>query len=308
MRSARPQERNRLTLRDVRLNIPCRSKRKRARRRLPFFMSTRNLPSLAHALSVAPDYDAALVALGEGLADVDRTAHLGLLRYDARRQMRREGLTPKGGRVVKSPVETTFDRLPAPIRTQVAAGGQFVDLGDRSAEYARMFSFPAFPDGGILSLRGVHVDGCLAAVVALYEQKKMFGTRSIERFAPFVALFELGYARLAEREARDEAVRTLEDVTQRVHGEHVRRVGGLEHELIRGKDEARAPTSDEVSARIVALERDIAKANEQARKAKRHSDEIEGHVTAAVSQLEQAHVELHRGSEALPQATRTRIL
>src|SRR4029434_5421496 len=97
------------------------------------------------------------------------------------------------------------------------AGGQFVDLGDRSVEYARMFSFPSFPDGGILSLRGVHVDGYLASIVALYEQKKMFGTRSVERFAPFVALFELGYARLAEREAREEAVRTLGHVTQRGH-------------------------------------------------------------------------------------------
>ena len=216
-----------MTLRDVRLNI-----------RPPFeaitrpptashFMSSRNLPSLAHALSVAPDYDAALVALGEGLADVDRTALLGLLRYDARREMLRDRLTPNGGRVTRTPVETTFDHLPATIRMQVAAGGQFIDLGDRSAEYARMFSFPAFPDGGILSLRGVHVDGCLAAVVALYEQKKMFGTRSVERFAPFVALFELGYARLSEREARNEAVRTLEDVTQRVHGEYVRRLAEL---------------------------------------------------------------------------------
>ena len=274
----------------------------------PHFMSSRNLPSLAHALSVAPDYDAALVALGEGLADVDRTALLGLLRYDARREMLRERLTPHGGRVSRTPVETTFDHLPATIRMPVAAGGQFVELGDRSAEYARMFGFPQFADGGILSLRGIHVDGCLAAVVALYEQKKMFGTRSVERFAPFVALFELGYARLSEREARDEAVRTLEDVTQRVHGEYMRRLAELEHELIRARDEARAPTSDEISARIVALEKDVAKANEQARKAKRHSDEIEGHVTAAVGQLEQAHVELHRRSESLRQRTRTLYL
>ena len=271
-------------------------------------MSSRNLPSLAHALSVAPDYDAALVALGEGLADVDRTAHLGVLRYDARREMLRERLTPHGGRVSRTPVDTTFDHLPATIRMQVSAGGQFVDLADRSAEYARMLGFPAFPDGGILSLRGIHVDGSLAAVVALYEQKKMFGTRSVERFAPFVALFELGYARLSEREARNEAVSTLEDVTQRVHGEYVRRLAELEHELIRAKDEARAPTSDEVSARIVALEKEVAKANEQARKAKRHSDEIEDHVTAAVGQLEQAHVELHRRSESLRQRTRTLYL
>ena len=226
------------------------------------FMSSRNLPSLAHALSVAPDYDAALVALGEGLADVDRTAHLGLLRYDARREMLRDRLTPNGGRVTKTPVETTFDHLPATIRMQVAAGGQFVDLGDHSAEYAPLFGFPALPDGGILSLRGVHVDGCLAAVVALYEQKKMFGTRSVERFAPFVALFELGYARLSEREARDEAVRTLEDVTQRVHGEYVRASPSSSTSSFARSDEARAPTTDEVSARIVALEREVAKANE----------------------------------------------
>src|SRR5829696_4430920 len=77
----------------------------------PHLMSSRNLPSLAHALSVAPDFDAALVALGEGLADVDRTAHLGLLRYDARREMLRERLTPHGGRVSRSPVETTIDHL-----------------------------------------------------------------------------------------------------------------------------------------------------------------------------------------------------
>ena len=297
-----------MTLRDVRLNIRVADRSEFAPADGSPFMSSRNLPSLAHALSVAPDYDAALVALGEGLADVDRTAHLGLLRYDARREMLRERLTPNGGRVVKTPVETTFDHLPATIRTQVAAGGQFVDLGDRSPDYARMFGFPVFTDGGILSLRGVLVDGCLAAVVALYEQKKMFGTRSIERFAPFVALFELGYTRLAEREAREEAVRTLEDVTQRVHGEYVRRLAELEHELIRAKDEARAPTTEEVSARIVSLERELAKANEQARKAKRHSDEIEGHVTAAVSQLEQAHVELHRRSESLRQRTRTLYL
>jgi hypothetical protein len=222
--------------------------------------------------------------------------------------MLRERLTPHGGRVQRTPVETTFDHLPANIRMQVAAGGQFVDLADKSPEYARMFGFPSFPDGGILSLRGVQVDGALAAVVALYEQKKMFGTRAVERFAPFVALFELGYARLSEREARDEAVRTLEDVTQRVHSEYVRRLGELENELVRARDEARAPTTDEISARIVALEKDVARANEQARKAKRHSDEIEGHVTAAVSQLEQAHVELHRRSESLRQRTRTLYL
>jgi hypothetical protein len=271
-------------------------------------MSSRNLPSLAHALSVAPDFDAALVALGEGLADVDRTALLGLLRYDARKEMLRERLTPHGGRVARTPVETTFDHLPVSTRMQVSAGGQFVDLGERSAEYARLFGFAPFADGGILSLRGVRVDGLLAAVVALYEQKKMFGTRAAERFAPFVALFELGFARLAEREARDEAVRTLEDITQRVHAEYLKRLSELEEELVRARGAARAPASEEASARIVALEREAAAAQELARKSKRRADEAESHVTAAVGQLEQAHIELHRRSESLRQKTRTLYL
>ena len=50
-------------------------------------MAPRTLQSLAHALSSAPDLDAALVALGEGLAEVDRTAYVALLRYDGRREM-----------------------------------------------------------------------------------------------------------------------------------------------------------------------------------------------------------------------------
>jgi hypothetical protein len=54
----------------------------------------------------------------------------------------------------------------------------------------------------------------------------------------------------------------------------------------------------------VALERDVAKANEQARNPSAIRRD-EGHVTAAVSQLEQAHVELHRRSESLRQRTRT---
>ena len=48
-----------------------------------------------------------------------------------------------------------------------------------------------------LALRGLRIDGHLTAVVALYEGKKIFGARTIERFAPFVSLFELAFARFA---------------------------------------------------------------------------------------------------------------
>jgi len=269
-------------------------------------MAPRTLASLAHALSVAPDLNAALVALGEGLAEIDRAAHLALFRYDGRREMLAERLTPSGGHVQRTPVETTFDHLPVTVQAPVSAGLQFVDVGDQSQQYARLLGLPMLADAGLLSLRGIRFDGHLAAVIALYEPRKMFGTRASERFAPTVALFDLGFARFAEREAREEAVHTLEDVTQRVHGEYVRKLGVLEQQLVQARGEATRGGAD--PARVVELEKDAARAQEEARRASRRAAAVEQQVTAAVSQLEQAHIELHRRSENLRQKTRTLYL
>ncbi len=270
-------------------------------------MSIKSLPSLAHALSVAPDLDAALVALGEALVESDRSAVIALFRYDGRRDMLRERLTPTGDRVQRATVDTTTDHLPPAARAMVANGGQFVDLGDRSVEYARLLGLTPFADGGILSLRGLTTDGDLSAMLALYEQRRMFGTRTSERMAPPVALFELAYGRFGEREARDEAVRTLEDVTQRVHGEYLRKLAALETELGHARGAAsQASTAD--PERLVQLERDVAAAQEEGRRAARKSASLEQQLTAAVGQLEQAHIELHRRNESLRQKTRTLYL
>ena len=250
------------------------------------------------------------MALGEGLAEVDRSASVALLRYDGRREMLVDRLTPAGGRVNCTPVETTFDHLPGPIRQAVSNGGQFVDLAEQSSEYARLFGLVPMPDGQ-LALRGVLFDGHLAAIVALYEPKKIFGTRAAERFAPAIALFELGFIRFAERDARDEAVRTLEDVTQRVHGEYVKKLAVLERQLVAARGEARAGRATPGApdpAQIVALEREAARASEDARRAMRRADAVEQQVTAAVGQLQHSHVELHRRSEMLRQKTRTLYL
>ncbi|MFN8667347.1 MAG: hypothetical protein U0164_09165 [Gemmatimonadaceae bacterium] len=110
-------------------------------------MSIKSLPSLAHALSVAPDLDAALVALGEALTEADRSALVSVFRYDGRREMLRERLTPAQERVVRATVDTTIDHLPPAARAMVANGGQFVDLGDRSVEYARLLGLTPFADG-----------------------------------------------------------------------------------------------------------------------------------------------------------------
>lgn len=273
-------------------------------------MPPRTLGSLAHALAAAPTLDAALVALGEGLADIDRAAHLALLRYDGRREMLVDRLTPTGGTVRRTPVETTFDHLPTPIRAAVSGGGQFVDFGDRSPEYARLFGMTPFADGGLLALRGLKFDGHLAAIVAVYEPRKIFGTRASERFAPAVALFELGLARFLEHDARDEAVRTLEDVTQRVHGEYVKKLAALEAQLVSARRVAETPATGVAAdpAQMVAMERAAARAAEDTRRAQHRADAVEQQVAAAVGRLEQAHVELHRRSEALRQKTRTLYL
>jgi len=273
-------------------------------------MAPRTLQSLAHALATAPDLDAALVALGEGLAEVDRTAYVALLRYDGRREMIVDRLTPTGGTVGRTMVETTFDHLSAPVRHAVSQGAEFIDLADQSQEYARLFGMMPFADGGMLALRGIRFDGYLAAVVALYESKKIFGTRASERFAPFVALFELGFARFAEREARDEAVRHVEDVTHRVHGEYVKKLAALERRL-GAKQSASMSASQEQAAtatRLIELEAQVARANEEARQAAKRAEEVEQQVAGATQKFDQMQVELHRRSELLRQKTRTLYL
>ena len=267
-------------------------------------MPPRTLATLAHALSVAPDIDAALLALGDALAEVDRFAKIALVRFDARRAMLVDRLMPAGDSVTRERIETTFDHLPTRERIAVAAGGTFVDFGDQSDEFAALFAFERFTDVGWLSLRGLRFDGQLSAVIVLYETRKFFGARSSERIAPSVALFELAFARFFEREAREEAVRTLEDVTQRVHTEYDRKLGTLEEKLV--KASGAHPIAD--PERLLSLEREAAKALEDARRAARRADAVEVQVTAAVDQLEKAHIELHRRSETLRQKTRTLYL
>jgi hypothetical protein len=267
---------------------------------------SRALPSLAHALAVSPDLNAALVALGEALVDSDRSAVVALFRYDGRREMLRERLTPSGSAVEQATIDTTFDHLPPNVRTLVSGGGQFIDLGERSADYARLLGLSPFADGGLLSLRGLAVDGSLAAILALHEQRKMFGTRTSERFAPAAALFDLAYSRFADREARVEAVTTLEDVMQRVHADYLTRLSALEQELSQVRETARS--GEHGASHLLQLEQAARSAEEQARRAGNKAHSLEQQLMAAVGQLEQAHVELHRRHEALRQKTRTLYL
>jgi putative methionine-R-sulfoxide reductase with GAF domain len=113
--------------------------------------------------------------------------------------------------------------------------------------------------------------------------------------------------RFSEMEARGEAVKTLEEVTQRVHGEYVRKLSELEAQLSSARGGNQGKDTVEV-ARVLELERDVADAREESRRRAQHLDAVEQQIGAAVSKLEQAHVELHRRSEMLRQKTRTLYL
>jgi GAF domain-containing protein len=264
-------------------------------------MPPRTLASLAHALTVSASSDAALSALGEALAEVDRFAQLALVRFDERRGMLRERSLVTGTRIEAKSLETTFDHLPTRERLAIEAGGQFVDFGDASDEFARLFQLPPFGEQGWLSVRGLRFDGQLSGLLVLYEGRKMFGARTAERFLPAIALFELAWLRFLDRAAREEAVQTLEAITERVHGEYEKRLAELEERLMAASNTALAADS----ARVVALERELAQATDDARRALKRANAVDATVSSAVEQLEKAHVELHRRSESLRQKTRT---
>ena len=268
-------------------------------------MTLRTLPSLAQALGAATDLDAALVALAGALSESDRDVSLALLRFDPRQELLREGLTVRDGRVERAPLETSLEQLPLATLRAVQDGGAFVDVAEEPPAYARLLKLAWSDDSGSLALRGLKVDGQLVAVVSLVEPKRIFGTRAVERLAPLVALFELAVARFHDRETRDEATRTLEEVTQRVHGEYLSRLADLEREVASVRE---ASSAEPDPTEALAREREEARRAEDSRRMLRKLAALEHQLTASVGQLEQAHIELHRRSEALRQRTRTLYL
>ena len=140
-------------------------------------MSARPLANLAHALTVAPSLDGALVALSEALLEVDRAASVTLFRYDGRRGLLRDRLTPAGNAIVRQLVEARLDHLPPAVCAAVGAAGDFVDLAERSGESLRLLGWTRPDEDALLALRGLRVDGQLTAVLALHEPRKFFGAR-----------------------------------------------------------------------------------------------------------------------------------
>jgi putative methionine-R-sulfoxide reductase with GAF domain len=267
-------------------------------------MPARLLPSLAHALGAASNLDAAFVRLPEGLAQTDRDVALALLRVDPRAGLFRERTSVTAGKVERAPLETSLEQLPAQILRGVQEGGTFVEVTEEQGAYARLLKLDEPEVGGALILRGIRVDRQLVAVIAAVEPKRVFGTRVTERLGPLSALFELAAARFVEREARAEAVSTLEAVTQRVHGDYLSRLAELEQQLAAQTGEMQA----QGASAEVARERDESRRAEEVRRTARRLVAVEDQLTASIAQLEQAHIELHRRNETVRQRTRTLYL
>ena len=110
-------------------------------------MPPRTLASLAQSLSVATDVEGALKALADSLAELDRSAQLALVRFDARRGLMRERLSATPDSTDRTVLDTTLDHLPPRERVAITAGGQFVDFAAASDENARLFALIEQPRG-----------------------------------------------------------------------------------------------------------------------------------------------------------------
>jgi hypothetical protein len=261
-------------------------------------MAPRTLAALSTALSSVGNVAEALNALAQDIFEHERNGHVALFIYDAKRELLSERLVPAHEGLRTAQIEVALDHLPTAIRRALTAGKQFADLGSESGDYQKLLGVGANPEAGVLLLRGLLVDGELSGVLALSEPKTRFGHRLSEKVAPAVDLFALAFARLAERRAREEAVRALEDLTRSLNEEHARAVGELQRKL----SEAQAALNGKGSGdtiRVTQLKRAIEVASVEARATAQRLSAVEEQVRVAVTKLEKAHVQLHAQGEAL---------
>ena len=263
-------------------------------------MAPRTLGGLSTVLSAAENVSDALRAIAHDVSEHDRNASMVLFMYDARREVLCERIIPGLDGAESEQLEIAIDHLPTAARRAIAAGRQFADMGAESGDYQKLLGVGASPEAGVLLLRGLLVDGEVAAVLALSEPKTRFGQRLSDKLAPAVDLFALAFARLAERRARDEAVRTLEELTQKLHEQHTVTVAELQKKLAEAQSVLEGKGTGDTE-RVAKLKRAIDAAAVEARATAQRLSAVEEQVQVAVRKLEKAHVQLHAQGEALQQ-------
>jgi chromosome segregation ATPase len=130
----------------------------------------------------------------------------------------------------------------------------------------------------------------------LHEPRRWFGPRIIERLSPALDLFALAFERIAEHEARFEAVRTLEELTRNIHSEYNRAVKQLKSELDDARSSSAHPLERDAS-KIAQLERLLSDAQTEVQRRAERLHAVEEQVSQAVERLQQAHVDMHAQAE-----------
>ena len=261
-------------------------------------MAARTLAGLSTVLASVGNVAEALNALSQDVIEHDKNGSIVLFIYDARRDLLAERLIPALEGMRTAQLEIALDHLPTAIRRTISAGRQFADMGTESGDYQKLLGVGASPEAGVLLLRGLLVDGELSGVLALSEPKTRFGHRLSEKVAPAIDLFALAFARLAERKAREEAVRTLEELTRALNDEHSRSLQDLQRKLSEAQSALNGKGSGD-SIRVSQLKRAIEVAGLEARATAERLSAVEEQVRVAVTKLEKAHVQLHAQGEAL---------
>lgn len=261
-------------------------------------MAPRTLAALSTVLASAGNVAEALHALAQDVLEHDKNGHIALFTFDAKRELLSERMIPAQEGMRTAQIEIALDHLPTAVRRALTAGKQFADLAIESGDYQKLLGTGNSPEAGVLLLRGLLVDGELAAILALSEPKTRFGHRLSEKIAPAVDLFGLAFARLAERRAREEAVKTLEELTRVLNQEHARTVADLQQKLSEAQAALNGKGTGD-SIRVTQLKRAIEVAAVEARATAQRLSAVEEQVRVAVTKLEKAHVQLHAQGEAL---------
>lgn len=262
-------------------------------------MSPQPLPAFCQTLAAATDLRGALAVLHAEMAGNDPGLELALFMYEPRRGLLTSRLVAGPAGITTIPMELSPDHLPPKLKKDVLAGAKLVDFGDLSNDFMKFLSFGAPPpSGAYLLLQGLRFDGELYALLAVIEPKRRFGGRATDRMLPLVSLFMNVAGRFAEGDARAEAVRALEEVTESLHAKYSRTIQDLEAQLSDARRAGQGKGGGD-SPRVAQLERAAREAAAQAQTASERLTAVEQQVSAAVSQLEKAHLDMSNQTQQL---------
>jgi len=255
---------------------------------------TRSLPALAADLAKASDAHGLLAVLNAEVAS-DKKLAFSLLSFDGRRNLLL-GHSVEKSIDVQGRAQIALDHLPTPVRQALLTGDRFADVGDQSAQYAKLLGVITPADDCRLYLRGLIMDAALVGVLAAADARRRAPNKILEAIDPFGALFQLAFARLHERDARFEAVTALHEITTRLRATHTAALEEVEREIVRLRT-ARGDAIDR--KRVEQMEAATENAKRRAVTAESRLATLEHQVANAVHRLEQAHTQLHQQTEAL---------